>query len=115
VIVDSLGAGTLNVYKIASNAGIGSAPAAPTNLTASVAGSSVTLRWSAPQDGTVDTYVIEAGSASGLADLATVNTGTATTIFSAAGVHAGTYFVRVGAGNAAGTSGPSNETVVVLR
>jgi hypothetical protein len=62
LVVESNGsAAALNVYKVVSNAGVSSVPAAPTNLTASVSGSSVTLRWSGPQTGSVDTYVIEAG------------------------------------------------------
>ena len=90
-------------------------PGVPTGLTASSSGSSVTLTWSAPASGTApDTYVIEAGSASGLADLANVSTGTAATTFFATGVARGTYYVRVRAGNAVGISGPSNEVLLTV-
>jgi hypothetical protein len=68
------------------------APGAPLNLVASSSGSSVTLTWSAPSSGdAVTSYIIEAGSAPGLANLANVSTGNALTIFQASGVAAGTY------------------------
>jgi predicted phage tail protein len=91
------------------------APAAPSNLTASASGSTVTLTWLAPAS--VDpaaSYVIEAGSGPGLADLASFDTGNTATTFVAAGVAAGTYYVRVRARNSAGTSPASNEVRLVV-
>jgi hypothetical protein len=70
------------------------------------------LTWSAAA-GNATTYVIEAGTASGLADLGTLPTGYLDTTFSTP-VPAGTYFVRIRAANAFGASGPSNEVVVVV-
>jgi titin len=91
------------------------APGSPSNLAASSAGGSVTLTWTAPGGGDPTTaYVIEAGSAPGLANLATFSTGNSSTIFQAAGVGAGTYYVRVRAANGFGTSGASNEAVLVV-
>jgi hypothetical protein len=90
-------------------------PGAPTGLTASSSGSSVTLGWRAPTSGFApDTYIIEAGLASGLADLGNFSTGTTETTFSATGVRQGTYYVRVRAGNAAGTSEASNEAILMV-
>ena len=91
------------------------APTTPLNLVATSSGNSVTLSWRAPSAGDpVTSYVIQAGSAPGLANLANFSTGSALTVFGASGVGAGTYYVRVRAANAAGTSAPSNEAVLVV-
>jgi hypothetical protein len=87
-------------------------PNAPTNLTAQVIGTTVTLTWSAPA-GPVLGYVLEGGSSSGLSNLARAVV-PATTSFVAAGIPAGTYFVRVRAIDASGESAPSNEIVVTV-
>ena len=87
----------------------------PTGLATSSSGSSVTLAWVAPATGGAPTaYIIEAGSAASRADLANFSTGNTATSFSASGVGAGSYFVRVKATNAAGTSAASNEAVLVV-
>jgi hypothetical protein len=97
-----------------SNAGV-SPIGSPTGLTASSSGASVLLTWAAPTSGgTPFTYIIEAGTSSGSADLANFPTGTTATTFSATGVPAGTYFVRVRAANAAGTGPTSNEVILVV-
>jgi len=83
-------------------------PGNPTNLVGSAAGQTVTLSWQPPASA-IREYVIEAGSSPGLANLANFSTGSAATQFAAAGVGAGTYYVRVRAANTDGTSGPSNE------
>ena len=64
--------------------------------------------------GAAQTYWIDAGSSSGLSDLASFSTGNAGTAFLVPGVPAGTYYVRVRAANGAGTSGSSNEVVVFV-
>ena len=86
-------------------------PAIPTGLRASVAGGSVTLNWD-PASGNVGRYILEAGSGPGLSNLATAVLPPAT-LFSAA-APSGTYFIRVRAGNACGTSAPSGEIFVVV-
>ena len=91
------------------------APGAPGNLVSSSSGSAVTLTWSAPSSGDpVTSYLIEAGSGSGLANLANVATGSTATAFFANGVGNGTYYVRVRAQNAGGTSAASNESILVV-
>jgi hypothetical protein len=86
------------------------APDAPGSLGAIVSGSTVTLTWSGPSGGCApSSYLIEAGSAPGLTNLASISTGNPATLYSAAGVGAGTYYVRIRSVKPAGTSGPSNE------
>jgi hypothetical protein len=86
-------------------------PNAPTNLTATVAGSLVELAWSAPLGGCAPTaYSVHAGSAPGLSNLAILNVGAATTLSVSA--PPGTYYVRVVALNAFGGSVGSAEVIV---
>jgi predicted phage tail protein len=87
------------------------APERPTSLSSSVAGSTVTMRWFAPTTGSPPSgYLIEAGSAPGLANLATLQVGAVTSFSTTA--PPGTYYVRVRAVNARGASQPSNEIIV---
>jgi hypothetical protein len=83
---------------------------APTNLIAEVGGFSVGFGWSPPA-GPVMGYKLEAGSAPGLSNIASVVLGP-TPFFMASGVPNRRYYVRVFAQNAFGSSGPSNEVVV---
>lgn len=85
----------------------------PGPLMATVAGDSVAFDWGGV--GGASSYVLEAGSSPGLNDLLTVNLDTAGT--SATGQHlaTGTYYVRIRAANACGTSAPSNDVTVVVR
>jgi hypothetical protein len=91
------------------------APTAPTALVAAVSGTTVVLTWTAPAVGDPPaSYVLEAGSASGLANQANSDTGSTTPALTATAVGAGTYYVRVRAKNASGVSAPSNEIVVTV-
>jgi predicted nicotinamide N-methyase len=91
-------------------------PSAPSGLSFMRAGSTVTLSWLAPTGGggVPTSYILEAGSAPGLSDIATVSTGAAATAITATAVPNGTYYVRVRAANAAGASGPANEVTIVV-
>jgi hypothetical protein len=103
----------VGAHAVTGAAGIVAGP--PQSLKTSSTGSSVMLTWNAAASGdAVFSYVIEAGSAPGLADLAVVVTGNSATSFSADGVGNGTYYVRVRAQNATGTSGASNESTLVV-
>ena len=91
----------------------GSAPPNPPSaLAASVSGSIVTLRWVAPSGGAAS-YVIEAGSRRGAIDIGSHDVGTATSFTVA--TPPGTYYIRIRAVSAAGTSGPSNEVVLNVK
>jgi len=86
-------------------------PGAPHNLTSSGSGSTVTLRWAAPSTGGTPTaYVIEVGTASGLANLGTFNVGNVTALSTS--VPPGRYYVRVRALNASGQGNASNQIFV---
>ncbi|HJZ77552.1 MAG TPA: choice-of-anchor tandem repeat GloVer-containing protein [Vicinamibacterales bacterium] len=91
------------------------APAVPTGLTTSSSGSNITISWQRPPVGCPPTsYILQAGSAPGLSNLANFNTGSDSTAFSAGGVGAGTYYIRVIAVNAGGASGPSQDVALVV-
>src|SRR6185295_19685804 len=81
-------------------------PAAPGRLSASlVSDSTVQLSWSAPAAGGAPTsYVLQAGTASGVTNLANANTGSALPTLTVTGVPNGTYYFRVLAQNASGAS-----------
>ncbi len=89
-------------------------PSAPVFTAGSASGSTVTLTWQAPTRGTATSYIVEAGSAPGLSNLARANIGAATTA-QFGGVPAGTYFVRIRAVNAQGISVASNERTVTVQ
>ncbi|MFN2445771.1 MAG: fibronectin type III domain-containing protein, partial [Vicinamibacterales bacterium] len=85
-------------------------PSPPLNLGSSVSGNNVSLTWQAPTSGIATGYVVEAGSAPGLANLAVQPLGN--TLSFAIGASNGTYYARVRAQSAAGLGAPSNELVV---
>jgi predicted phage tail protein len=87
-------------------------PNAPVGLSRSVNGSLVTFTWTGGGGCAVTNYILAAGSAPGLSNIAVVNLGTATSLMASA--PAGTYYVRVAAQNAVGTSGPSNEVSLTV-
>jgi predicted phage tail protein len=86
-------------------------PQAPADLSLATASGIVDLRWTAPSGGDPATgYVIEAGSAPGMSDLARLTVGNGTRFTATA--PPGVYYVRVRAINARGISFPSNEIVI---
>ncbi len=87
-------------------------PAAPTGLVGSVAGNVVSLGWTAAA-GNATSYVVEAGTAPGLSNLGVLPLGSLDTSVAGA-VPAGTYYFRMRAANAFGSSAPSNEIVLVV-
>jgi hypothetical protein len=108
-------AGIRFIYPSASTPTPTSPPGAPTGLNTSSSGTTVFLSWTAPSSGGAPTaYTIEAGTGPGLANLANFSTGNTATSFSAGGVGAGAYYVRVKATNPAGTSAASNESILTV-
>ncbi|MDO8632899.1 MAG: fibronectin type III domain-containing protein [Phycisphaerales bacterium] len=90
-------------------------PGVPTAFTTSAVGTTVTMTWRAPATGGTPTaYYIASGSSPGLSDLAYFSTGSTATSFSADRVGLGTYYVRVRAANASGTSPESNESILIV-
>ena len=81
-------------------------------LQGSVAGSLVTIAWQRG-GGLVDRHILEAGSGSGLSNLAVVTIAAGTTTFQA-GAPPGTYFLRVREANECGASAPSPEIFLVV-
>jgi mono/diheme cytochrome c family protein len=88
-------------------------PSMPMNLTGAVTGNVVSLSWLPPASGaTRAEYAIVVGSSPGQSNLAVIPVGRVNSITAPA--PNGTYFVRVVATNACGSSAPSNEIVVAV-
>jgi hypothetical protein len=87
----------------------------PTTPTMLVRGATLDLRWGAPPLGARPTgYVIEAGTAPGLRNLASFNTGSMSTSFNASGLGPGTYYVRLRSANAFGIGASSADQAFVV-
>jgi hypothetical protein len=88
-------------------------PVAPIGVGASVVGSLATVIWAPGIGGCPATnYSLHAGSAPGLSNIAVANVGPTLTLSAVA--PPGTYFVRIFAQNAFGSSAASTEIVVVV-
>jgi pimeloyl-ACP methyl ester carboxylesterase len=85
-----------------------SAPSAPRSLTAVPGATTVSFAWTPPVSGPVSSYILEAGSASGLSNHGSFDLGSGTA-YTATGVGAGTYYVRMKAKNQSGMGPASNE------
>jgi hypothetical protein len=89
-----------------------SLPGAPSGLReVSNSGGTVVLSWTAAS-GSPTSYIVQAGSTFGAANLANSDLGSAATTLTATGVGPGQYYVRVRAKNACGTGNPSNELLL---
>ena len=91
------------------------APGAPTGLAGSVAGTTVSFTWAPPSSGgAVTSYLLVAGLTPGFTTPVASLSLPATPGVSVPDVPPGTYYVRVLAQNAGGTSAASNEISVVV-
>jgi hypothetical protein len=88
-------------------------PGTPTGLSAMVNGSAVTLDWSAGPGQAPDRYILEVGLTPGATNFVFDTGSTATALSTSA--PAGTYYARIRARNSCGTSGVSNEVMVVVQ
>ncbi len=87
-------------------------PEPPSNFETSVVGGRLTMTWSPAETGVRPTsYLVEVGSASGLANIAVLPVATAA--FTFPGVPPGFFYFRVRAQNAGGTSEPGEEQMLV--
>lgn len=94
---------------------VGACPAPPNAALlspANVNGSVVTFVWSRGGGCPTTSYSLQAGSFPGASNIAVVNAGAVTGLTATA--PPGTYYVRVVAHNAFGSSAPSNEVVVIV-
>lgn len=92
------------------------APGAPSGLGVSVAGSTATFTWSGPASGGAPAgYVLLAGTSPGFSSpFAALPLPVSPTSFSIPGIPPGTYYIRLVAQNAGGTSSPSNEVTLTV-
>ncbi len=97
--------------EVAVQLGCAGPPSAPTGLVVTVNGFGVTLNWSSGAGPAPERYVLEVGLTAGATNFAFDTGNTATTLSVSA--PAGTYYVRIRARNACGTSAVSNQAAVV--
>jgi hypothetical protein len=95
---------------------VGRSLVSPQGFTVTWIGTTAVLTWSAPAaDGAVEdvptAYVLEAGTAPGLTDVATVNLGNVKSL--SVPIPSGTYYVRLRAENPYGDSEPTPDLVLV--
>lgn len=106
------GAGPPSNEVVVAIAPCGEPPPPPSGLRAALSGRTVELTWLASTGCAATSYVLEAGTRSGAADVFVGNVGGQTRLV--ATVSPGTYYVRVRGQNGAGTGPPSGEVVVVV-
>ncbi len=95
--------------------GGGYPPNPPTAVNASVVLDTVTLSWTpATTGGAAESYILEAGSVPGQADIATFTLNSTATSTVIGAVPSGQYWVRVRARNFLGTSAPSPDRQVIV-
>lgn len=104
-------AGTIAAYRTSLATPL--SPSPPRDVTAAVAGGSVTLSWLPPvAGGTVTGYELEAGSSPGAANL--LRTDAAGSPLSVANVPAGTYHVRLRSLGPGGRSAPTADVTITV-
>lgn len=101
--------------QVPPNADCSAPPAEPTGVTYTADGNQATLRWDpAAGEEPVTTYIIEAGSTPGANNQGTFVAPASSTTFQRDAAP-GTYYVRMYARNACGTSAASQELTVTIQ
>lgn len=110
------GASGLPTTDVMINSGnVPAPPSEPSSFSASGSNGTVTLTWGAPLFGPAATsYVVEAGTDTGLSNITVFSTGGPGTTLVVPGVPPGTYYLRIRAVNALGVSPPSVERVLTV-
>ncbi len=111
---NAAGTGPESATATVSFPGSVTAPGAPSALSVTVSGSTATFSWSGPSSGGAPaSYLLLAGTTPGFtAPVGVLPLPAFPTSVAVPGVPAGTYYVRLLARNAGGTSGPSNEVTL---
>ncbi|HEY7173091.1 MAG TPA: right-handed parallel beta-helix repeat-containing protein [Vicinamibacterales bacterium] len=104
----------VGAYEFSAGCSANSAPTAPTNLTATVQGTSILLSWIKPTCGTATGYLIDIGTQSGKSNLSSKSTGSTATTVTSTNWTPGFYFLRVRAQSAAGNGAASNEVTAAV-
>lgn len=94
--------------------GFSRAAAPPINLTFFARGTTVFLIWDPAPGSSPTSYIVDAGTGSGLTNITSFNTGSALPYLTVTGVPAGIYYVRVRAVDPTGAGGASNEVVIAV-
>jgi len=103
-------------HEVLINSGaVAAPPGPPRDLVSRITGSTVTIEWDPPVGEVPTAYVLRAGSAPGLANLAQASSGANERSLAFGGVPVGVYYVRVHAVGALGTGPPSAEVTVIVR
>lgn len=92
----------------------GNLPSQPSALSSTVVDHTLRLTWSAPRTGAPASYRVQVGTASGSANVLDASTDSPLPTLTISDAPGGTYFVRVLAQTADGTSLPSNEIAVAV-
>ena len=108
--VNQFGPGPVST-EVSFTIGAVAVPGPPTNLVASVSGTTLSLTWGPPASGGQPLgYLIDAGTGPGGSNIA-AGVGIGNVLGAAAAVPVGQYFIRMRAVNALGAGLPSNEVV----
>lgn len=113
--MNAYGLGPASNEALITAGGVPAPPLAPGGLVSRVSGSNVTLEWNAPLGHAPASYVVRAGSAPGLSNLAQVEVGPAAQTVAFGGVPIGVYYVRIHAVGAQGMGPASEEVIVIVR